>query len=211
MIAPRPESGSQRLLPSGGAVPVLLDSHLDRHGPLPRGAELAATLRDAGLHTRDGEQRAVDLDAADPAEPLVATTAAAKDRALLWLVPHLVLDGLQLVARARGQRRCYLEADGEGPLRTMLDAELAAREDVTEVTLVAAESRAGRRARVGRGLDAETLAHVALIARYGARWFRSIGSGDRPGTALREVRQPNGLVDVVEVPSGRTAGHLMRV
>jgi NADH:ubiquinone oxidoreductase subunit F (NADH-binding) len=208
---PPPEAGSHRLLPSAGAAPVLLADHLDQHGSLPylrysgRGA-LAAAVREAGLVTRDSAGLPVVLTAAAPGQPLTAVAASPKDRALLWLVPNLVLDGIQLVSVACGSRhgRLIVPDQGGGQLRVLLESELseraATRVDVTPVAL----DGLGLNAETldAETLDAETLAHVALIARYGPRWFRSIGTRDRPGTELREVRQPGGRVDVVEVPGG---------
>lgn len=205
--------GSQRLLPPRGPVPVLLDSHHDQHGPLPylryaTRESLVGALRDAGLLTRDDAAQPVELATG---EPTTGTAATRKDRALLWLAPHLVLDGLQLVAVACQTRICYLETGepGGGPLTEMLRRELAGRAgawiDVAPVVVTESAELA-----VGTRLDAETLAHIALITRYGAQWFRSVGSAERPGTELLEIRQPNGGVDVREVPGGTQTPWLVR-
>ena len=50
--------------------------------------------------------------------------------------------------------------------------------------------------------NAETLAHLALIARYGPRWFRAVGASDEPGSMLTTVWRPDAKVEVHEVPTG---------
>ena len=50
--------------------------------------------------------------------------------------------------------------------------------------------------------NVETLAHLALIARHGAAWFRGVGTADEPGSALCTVRDADGRVRVVETALG---------
>jgi NADH:ubiquinone oxidoreductase subunit F (NADH-binding) len=58
--------------------------------------------------------------------------------------------------------------------------------------------------------NAETLAHLALIARFGAAWFRGVGTPDRPGTYLvtvgGAVREPG----VYEVAGGTPTEAILR-
>ncbi len=50
--------------------------------------------------------------------------------------------------------------------------------------------------------SAETLAHVALIARRGPKWFRGVGRPDAPGTCLVTVSGPLANPGVYEVELG---------
>ena len=59
--------------------------------------------------------------------------------------------------------------------------------------------------------NVETLAHMALIARYGPEWFGAVGTVEAPGSALvtigGAVRRPG----VYEIALGRPAGELIEL
>ena len=161
-----------------------------------------------------------------------------KDRALLRRVPHLVLDGAQAAARAVGAKRVLVVASAAenavlaaalserrgGPRFTLTDrapgyvageetavlAHLEGRAPRPRVTPPRPAER-GYRGRATLVQNVETLAHLGLIARHGADWFREVGTADRPGTTLvtlsGSVRRPG----VYEVPSGITLGELQQL
>src|SRR5215471_7931469 len=129
--------GLPRLLPPGA---LDLAGHVRAHGPLGySGApgKLIEEIRAAGLTGRGGAgfPAAVKMTAvADRrGRPVVVGNGAEgepashKDRHLLWLAPHLVLDGLQLAAEAVGARRAYLYVHGHDWLLRGLGRALAER------------------------------------------------------------------------------------
>jgi len=57
--------------------------------------------------------------------------------------------------------------------------------------------------------NVETLAHVALISRYGQAWFRAVGTRAEPGSMLATVRLANGRGGVTETPIGTPLAGLL--
>ena len=202
-----------------------LSGHLARHGQLPdaSGAALLDAVEAAGLTGRggagfptarkwravaSGNGPAVVVGNASEGEP-----ASSKDHVLLTTNPHLVLDGLQVAARAVGATRVVLYAEPDAQTWAALGDALGERDDGYRVELVAARHAfiAGEESAVvdalsggpglprakpprvfERGVDGrptlvqnvETLAHAALVAHYGPGWFRALGTDDEPGTML---------------------------
>lgn len=213
-------------------------AHLARYGVLPRLSrdDLLAALTDSGLTGRGGagfptaiKVRAV---AYAPRRPVVIGNAmeseplSAKDAVLLGRNPHLVLDGLETLARAMRARRAILAlgpevdpgatfaaargrevevvqleggfvAGQETALVNQLNGRPAIpRDPFTRVT----EAGVGGRATLV--LNAETLAQLALLVRYGAGWFRAAGTTEDPGTSLFTISGSVGRPGVVEAERG---------
>jgi NADH:ubiquinone oxidoreductase subunit F (NADH-binding) len=58
--------------------------------------------------------------------------------------------------------------------------------------------------------NAETLAHVALIARRGASWFRQLGTPSQPGSALVTLGGPVAYPGVYEIEHGASLRSLIQ-
>jgi NADH:ubiquinone oxidoreductase subunit F (NADH-binding) len=58
--------------------------------------------------------------------------------------------------------------------------------------------------------NAETLAHLALIARHGASWFRELGTPSQPGSALVTLSGAVAHAGVYEIEHGASLSSLIR-
>jgi NADH:ubiquinone oxidoreductase subunit F (NADH-binding) len=209
-----------------------IDEHQRRLGSRPAGGRrLIDILAQSGLRGRGGawfptsrkwaavadrsDGHAVVVINASEGEPL-----SAKDRTLIALRPHLVLDGAALAADSVGADDIvlYLSRGAAATEKALNQATKERRRSGREEPririvrtahrYIAGESSAvvnrvsggpskpkfGQRSSE-KGVDdrptlvqnAETLAHVAMIARYGSDWFRQLGTPTSPGSTLMTV------------------------
>jgi NADH:ubiquinone oxidoreductase subunit F (NADH-binding) len=244
---------------------MTLAEHLDLHGPLPIGArgrrrharEQAAMLIDevesSGLLGRGGAAfptatkmravtgsrgRAIVIANGAEGEP-----ASLKDRTLLEMLPHLVVDGGIVAAEAVGADEvivCACESAGAGVesveraiaeraragghtpklhLATVPGHYVAGQESALVNYLGGGPAKPtftppmpfeqGLRRRPTLIDNVETLAHLALIARHGAPWFRELGTPTQPGSALVTLSGPVVHPGVYEIEHGASLSSLI--
>ncbi len=234
-----------------------LSAHLGRHGPLPElrrwGSEIIDEVERAGLRGRGGAafpvatklravaaRRGAKFVVANGAE---GEPASGKDRLLLVELPHLVLDGAAVAARAVGAGDAMVAfPDGDAEITDALEAAVQERRrarlrDEPRFELVAVPERyvTGNESALvsalsgGEGLptvgprpfergvrrrptlvqNAETLAHLGLITRHGARWFRELGTDRDPGSALITLSGAVAAPGVYEVEHGVPLAELL--
>lgn len=222
--------GDAGLRTAGRARPVrrgALTRMLDAAGLRGRGGAgfpVAAKVR--AVRKATGLRRPVVVANGVESEPL-----SRKDELLLRSFPHLVLDGIALLAHEVGASRAYLAVPaGSRVLADVTDA-LRRRPTGVEVEIVemphwyvASESSAvlswidggaavptlrppyeAERGVGGRPTlvqNVETLAQVTLLAHYGVDWYRAVGDPDEPGTFLLTVDGAVTTPGVYEVAAG---------
>lgn len=238
--------------PPAASGPEPLADHRARLGSRPSGAAAAATvptLEASGLLGRGGAGFPVgrkwrSVAGQEGGRPVVLVNAAegeplsSKDRTLLRLRPHLVLDGALLAADAVGADRIALyigtaQRDAHASIRRALaerrDLNVAIDLHAAPDTYVAGEESAAvhfvneadarptvtpprpyERGVGGRPTlvqNVESLAHAALIGRFGDGWFRELGRDVTPGSALVTI---SGAArdGVREIEIGTTIGEL---
>lgn len=264
---PEPVRGTlPRLLagiPAHGAM--RLSAHIATHGPMPvqprrlgrlggrfggEESPLIEEIERSGLRGQGGAgfptgtklravaeqgKRAIVLVNAAEGEP-----ASLKDRTLMQALPHLVLDGAQLAARAVGADEltvCVCEtapasvehaaqaiseraADvAQMHTSTVPDHYVAGQESALVNYLNGGPAlptftppmvfQQGVRRRPTLVCNAETFAHVALIARHGADWFRQLGMPSQPGSALVTLAGAVAHPGVYEIEHGSSLSSLI--
>jgi NADH:ubiquinone oxidoreductase subunit F (NADH-binding) len=208
---------------------------VEQAGLRGRGGAAFPTARKLA-EVRSGRGRAVVIANGCEGDP-----GSNKDHALLTLAPHLVIDGIILAAHAAGAREtmlCVHRGDAlahslraaiaqrpsepllptvvEAPARYVSSADTALVNFLTNGTAKPTQksprpSQRGVRGRPTLVDNVETLAHLALIARYGPEWFRACGTATSPGSTLITVSGAIRLPGVYEIELGAPLSHPLRL
>ena len=207
-----------------GPLPALDLAEVERSGLTGRGgAGFPTAVKLAAVASRRGPVVVANGTEGEP--------ASSKDAVLMAFNPHLVLDGVVAAMGVVGAREGFVAVSRDAAARALEGALRERREDAGRIQLVAVPHRfvAGEESALvdfvnggagkptftpprpfERGVDGrptlvqnvETLANLALIARYGARWFRYAGPEAEPGTVLVTVAGAVNRPGVVEVELG---------
>jgi NADH:ubiquinone oxidoreductase subunit F (NADH-binding) len=244
--ATRGPAGLPRLLAGlgpAGATMTLAEHHAV-HGSLPEvaGDQLIELAERSGLRGRGGADFPIAIKlravAGGRRRPTVVVNgsetepASAKDRLLLARLPHLVLDGAVLAARAVGARAAIVKVgDGTPDVARALDGAISVRDDGVELGVVTGPEgyvtgeetavvhylargvakptfvppRPYERGLHGRPTliqNPETLSQLALVARFGPEWYRELGSAADPGSALVTISGAVQTAGVYELAFG---------
>lgn len=215
--------------------------HLWTHGAMPdlTRADYTKLSEAVGLRGRGGAAFPVALKLADlPAKGIEAVVVngsesepvSRKDRLLLTLAPHLVLDGATGLARALGAPHVLIAVHDSTAAMSLREALMERNDRVTvEVRdtpgrFVAGEARAvlsaleggpavppGRRVLPTRKgyhrrptflSNVETFAQLAVLARLGSKEFSGTGLISEPGTQLLTIDGAVRRPGVIETPTG---------
>lgn len=215
-----------------------LNAHLERYGPLPlpRLDVLLKVIADGGLTGRGGAgfptATKVNAVASGTRRPVVIGNAlegeplSSKDAVLIDLNPHLVLDGLEVLARTMRAKRAVLAlgpgidpgpalaaARGRGVDVATLQGGFIAGQETALVNQLNGHpglprdpfvrvTESGVDGRPTLVLNVETLAQLALLVRHGPGWFRAAGTPEDPGTSLFTISGAVRRPGVVEAQRG---------
>ncbi|HET6291859.1 MAG TPA: NADH-ubiquinone oxidoreductase-F iron-sulfur binding region domain-containing protein [Kribbella sp.] len=233
--------GEPRLLAGLREGRADLQRHLWTHGAAPEltRADYADLTTAVGLRGRGGAAFPVALKLADlPQRGIEAVVVngsesepvSRKDRLLLTMAPHLVLDGAVGLAKALNAPQVLI-AVHDGAAATSIRAAIQERQDHLRIEVtdtpgrfVAGEARAvlsvleggpavppGRRVLPTRKgyhkrptflSNVETFAQLAVLARLGSHQFSSTGLISEPGTQLLTVDGAVQRPGVIEAPTG---------
>jgi NADH:ubiquinone oxidoreductase subunit F (NADH-binding) len=208
-------------------IPALVDAGLTGRGGagFPTGRKVASVMGDTPVVVGNGAEgeplSRKDAVLLTEAPHLVldgldaAAGAVGADEAYLYLHP----DAVPVVSHAIGERRragidsCQITvieaadtfvAGEESAVVSRIEGGPALPRDRTVVI-----SRSGVRGRPTLVNNVETLAHIALIARFGPRWFRSVGDPSDPGSMLVTLSGAVNAPRVIEVPTGAPLAELI--